>query len=83
MGEPFVLLDVVDTDGKPGQELVLNLGRQIKIIRDASATTKIYVLDPPFVYLGAAQLDGIAGLELRFEQFGRIRVLNDRLGTLR
>ena len=82
IGEPFTLLDTVDTDGKPGSELVLGLDRTVKIIRDASNTTRSYRFDSPYIYLGAAQLDGIAGLELRFDSGGRIRVLNDRLQRL-
>jgi hypothetical protein len=61
---------------------VFNVGSAIDIYHDADGSSFTYTAGAAWTYLGASDLDGKPGLELRINAGGRTRVINDRLRTI-
>ncbi len=80
-GESVILLTggIIDTDGKPGAEIVVNRGgTQVYIIHDANRTTYTYnISSSAWTILGFSEMDGLAGNEIAIKNGAYLTLIKD------
>ncbi|MES2932787.1 MAG: hypothetical protein V4805_04800 [Pseudomonadota bacterium] len=76
---------IIDTDGKPGAEIVVNRGGDdIVIIHDSTQNSKTYPIGAGlWSLLGFSDLNGIAGNEVVLRYGDYLKVINDVTGELK
>lgn len=73
-----------DTDGQPGQEVILVLPGKVRVVHQRTGQAKDYPVSGTYAIYAVADRDGVAGAEITVvDSANRTYVINDRLGTIK
>ncbi|WP_285962016.1 hypothetical protein [Pseudomonas tohonis] len=75
---------LADTDGQPGQEVILALPGKVRVVHQRTGQAKDYTVSGTYAIYAVADRDGVAGAEITVvDSANRSFVINDRLGTIK